>query len=1223
MTITPRIRLASVVLVAALLSTMLPSLPARAGTTGSVSGVVTDTETNAPVADAKVTVVSPSETASATTNASGHYAFASLIPDEYTVSVARTGYDSSTVSGVTVLADATQVVSVRIHKSLTTIASVTSRSAASLVRPGTTADVYSVNAAQQERTSVLGGGGNLNSAYSAIASVPGAYVPSNQNGYNQAVHVRGGDSSEVGYEFDGIPVNRGFDNYPGGGASSLGQLELQVYTGATPANGEAQGLAGFINQVIKTGTYPGYASASLSVGTPTFYHDARVEAGGSSPNRLFSYYVGIGGFYQDHRYLDQFNGASVSNEFGPVLDQCQPVGSLFPNPPASCLTNGAPNVGQAGAPGYILGPLPFGNDAAGVNERTSVINLHFGIPHKNGAGRDDVQLLYDNDFITTPLYVSALDEGLNNFQGQLFYPKGTLPYYQDSWQYLGPTGTLLPANAASLIVPYYFPSSPQNRPMFANIPLSERDVQYNNQNIFKVQYQKNFSSDSFLRLYGYTYYSDYIGTGDVSSFQAVTGFDSGDYEVSSHTRGISATFAKQLSAQHLLQAEASYTTSRSLRDNNSQMFFTADAFAALVNPHNLASGTCYTLPSTGTAAAATTCNGGSATFASLSGGIPAIGNATCGGVPCAYYVVENGEAGKYNSVTPNFTGYSITDEYRPNDKLLINLGLRLDTYQFQGANTTGTAARTFWFNAFNNDTCFDTQNLTLYDKTFLADGSSIPVNANCSIAGSSYRNLKGNINNYAPLAPGLVNVPSQVFTYNILQPRIGATYTLNPLTVLRASYGKYIEQPSAAYVQYNSLQQNLPSQLAVFYPYGFYTPGHEVRPSISYNTDFSLEHQFKGTDLSVKVTPFYRQTKNQIENFYLNIQQGFVSGLNAGNQTSEGFEFALNKGDFSRNGFAGQLAFTYTNVYVTYNRLSNGTTILDPINAAIKTYNGYTSFCASHPTDRRCGSTTSGVADAPCYTTGGLPDPACATSSVANPYWDAPVQPLLDINGKYLPFSTIPGGVGSGVESFNYPYNATLILSYKHNKLAITPSFQFVAGNRYGAPETTPGIDPISCGTPLSGAIDRGRYPYGAVGGSPYDATTCASQLAAIPDQYTGQFDPLGAFRQPAQLLGHLRITYDLSPKVSLNLTAANLLSTCFGGENTRFTYYWSRGVCSYGAPQGSGIVPVVVGNVYNPGDNIQTFQKYPYEPSFGTYNDLTSSLVNPFSLYFTVNLKL
>ena len=163
----------------------------------------------------------------------------------------------------------------KMSPAIQTIARVTARSSSSLVRAGTTADVYSINAAQQSRTAVLGGGGALNSAYSAIASVPGAYVPANQNGYLQAVHVRGGDASEVGYEFDGIPVNRAFDNYPSSSLSSLGQLELQVYTGATPSNAEAQGLAGFVNQVIKTGTYPGYATANLSAGTPTFYHSAK------------------------------------------------------------------------------------------------------------------------------------------------------------------------------------------------------------------------------------------------------------------------------------------------------------------------------------------------------------------------------------------------------------------------------------------------------------------------------------------------------------------------------------------------------------------------------------------------------------------------------------------------------------------------------------------------------------------------------------------------------------------------------------------------------------------------------------------------------------------------------------------------------------------------------------------------------------------------------------
>jgi len=79
------------------------------------------------------------------------------------------------------------------------------------------------------------------------------------------------DYDQVGYEFDGVPVNRSFDNYASSSASSLGNAEVQVYTGANPANSEGQGLSGFVNQVIKTGTYPGYGTGSLGIGTPTFY----------------------------------------------------------------------------------------------------------------------------------------------------------------------------------------------------------------------------------------------------------------------------------------------------------------------------------------------------------------------------------------------------------------------------------------------------------------------------------------------------------------------------------------------------------------------------------------------------------------------------------------------------------------------------------------------------------------------------------------------------------------------------------------------------------------------------------------------------------------------------------------------------------------------------------------------------------------------------------------
>jgi hypothetical protein len=1215
------------------------TIPTRAGTTGGLSGVVTDAETHAPIAGARVTATSPSQTVTNVTDGSGHFAFVSLAPDEYTIAIEKTGYDPVSYAGASVFADAQQTLSFSLHKTLKTIANVTSRSSSSLVRPGTTADLYSVNAAQQERLSALGGGGSLNSAFSAIASVPGAYVPSNQAGYLQAVHVRGGDSYEVGYEFDGIPVNRAFDNYPSGSISSLGQLELQVYTGATPAGAEAQGLAGFINQVIKTGTYPGYATADATVGSPTFYHSLSLEVGGATPDRDFSYYLGFNGFNQDHIYVDHFGGAAYANEFGQQLNSCPEPNNPHITEFPSCYTNGKLNVGPNGSPGWLLGPIGFGtSNPVNIADRTVVANFHIAIPHKNNSLRDDVQLLYDNDEIFTTFLSSVNDEGINNWRRST---NALPPYWLDSYQYTGPMGTFLPSNYQSLVTPYYYPSSTPHA-LFGPIPdpYNQRDRGYNGQAIVKLQYQKNFSPSSFMRLYGYTYYSNWFENGPMMSLQYYAYYDSGDYEINNHTRGVSLSYTNQISPQHLLEAEGSYTTASGARIYNEQMFGYGDSFAVLVNPTKLGSGTCYVAPpSGGGAALPTTCSdgGGSGvtygtlpTFASLSGIYngsppPTASKMTCGGGPCSYFVVENGTYGLNNTVTPVFSGYSITDQWRPGDRWNVNAGIRVDNYSFVGPNTNTGAARDFWFNAFNQDTCFNTATLTLIDRSAIIPTGKWSTNSqlSCSALGKLYN------------IPGLVNANVQntqtAFDYNIVQPRIGVTFTVNPDNVLRASYGKYNEQPSSAYEQYNGLQQNLPDVLTQFYSLGFTTPGHEVAPSISFNSDLSWEHHFKGTDMSFKLSPFLRQTQNQVQNFYINYTTGLTSGLDAGNQTSSGFEFQFNKGDFSRNGFSGQLSFAYTYATVVYHVLPNGTTILSPVNAGIQQYNAYTKACApggsqygkSQFGQKVCGYTTGGSYAAACYTQGGQPDPSCAKGDVANPYWDSPAFSLYDPTAAYLPYSVFPGPPGSGVNAYNYPYVSTLILNYKHDKFAITPSLQFQAGNRYGAPLTMPGIDPAAgCGVLVGSPIGDPRYPYGSSGGGPYDSHSCRSNGLSIPDPYTGQFDAVGSFREPAQLTMHLRASYDVNPRVTLTVTLANLVQTCFGGQTTGFTYYMPSNVCLYTNLVGGPSTPPA-GNAYNPHDNVQTFLRYPYEPYFGAYNDLSSSLGQPFNAYFDIKVKI
>ncbi len=1206
-----------------------------AGTTGAISGSVADPQSNQPVAGARVTATSPSQSAVTTTDATGRFSFISLNPDTYTISVAESSArDASSQSGITVQADQTVSVSLTQPSKLKQIGSVTSRAAGALVKPGTTADVYSINAVTQDKASGVGGGGNLNSAWSAIATVPGVFIAPNQAGYigaGSTISIRGGDYNQIGYEVDGVPVNRAFDNYPSGALSSLGQQELQVYTGATPANSEAEGISGYINQVIRTGTAPASRNLDLAIGSPIFYNKIAFEAGGANPSRTFSYYLGAGAYNQSFRYYDQYNGASLQQNYGAPLNLCA---GAAPGADIGC-SKGAVDYTNGGTlPAYILGPYQYSLQSA-VQDRDTVANFHFGLPRKDG-NRDDIQLLFDNNFINNPAYDSTNDGG-----GAAFFAGNGLgvPAYYDTHTFLGaPTGTLLPIGyTGGGTTPYLYPQSPAGRTFGSPagcaptplgittgcIPPDRRDAFNNNQSVVKLQYQRNFGTNAFLRVYGYTYYSNWLQTGPQSTFNNYIGYVPSDYELSSHTRGVSLQFSDQLNSQHLLSVQGSYTTATTLRDNNSQpnaaLYNAArlngrTVVGLLVDSSNPTNGLCY--PPGGGAptpcfnAIGTDLNRGSTRRFGIGAqpgffGLLAAANGTvtpasgiCGGGPCQYFVVENGSHATYNNVVPKFTAFSITDQWKPTDRLNINLGLRFDRFEFDGSNTTGTAARTFWYNAWN--------------KQF--NGTTLCGTSPCA-------NLPQ------------INASGQVEAYNVIQPRLGMTYTVDARTVLRASYGRYGQAPNSAFEQYNFLQQDAPVNLANFVRTGIgNTPAHAIRPQVSNNYDFSYEHQFKG-DTSVKFTPFLRKTQDQIQQFYLDQKTSFVSGLNVGRQTSQGFELEVDKGDFSRNGLAARLSFTYTNSYINYQR-ANGQSVIDPFNAAVQGYNAYTSFCATSPSDARCGQVLNAAGtplpggSAPCYTTAGAAAPGCGPGTIANPYWNAPVQPLLDVNGKYPTFDIFPGGIGAGgYSSYGAPYVTTLIVQYKHGPLSITPALQFTAGSRYGVPLSTGGIYPNFCGGGLGGSPNADpRYAYGAPGGSPYDVTTCTDGTTnilnqgvgndpaylAVPNPFTKRFDGVGGFVSPAQILLHTQVTYDVNKRLTLVGNFANIVNRCFGGTKVPFAV---NHACNYAATYGAGSGPApLVGGLYNPGNAVQPLLASPYLPTFPGY---------PFNMYFEARIKL
>ncbi len=398
--------------------------------------------------------------------------------------------------------------------------------------------------------------------------MPGAYVPPNQVGVNQTVYIRGGYYDQIGYEYDGVPINRSFDNYPGNSETTLGQQELQIYTGGGEADANATGLAGFINQVIKTGTYPGYGTGNLALGTPTFYHDARIETGGSTPDRNFSYYVGISGTNQDFRYFDQFNGASLTDSI--------PYG-YWPSHLTTLLAVLAGGLSELSKqydvrqPGGIKAcfrtipavsasyPSNYGQPSS-VDSRDAVVNLHVGIPHRNDAGtrrRATALHVFGQLYavLHEPRRCRAARHGDRTTTGcwlrhHNFYA-GNINQWPDFYTFPGGTPWLAPASTAPIA--YYYPGSPTDRcanvigvpnacPMSHGyqveslVPANYRDGRWDTASISKLQYQKNLGSSAYLRLFGYTFYSNTNrATANGYGSNETLGVEPYQYEVDSHT----------------------------------------------------------------------------------------------------------------------------------------------------------------------------------------------------------------------------------------------------------------------------------------------------------------------------------------------------------------------------------------------------------------------------------------------------------------------------------------------------------------------------------------------------------------------------------------------------------------------------------------------------------------------------------------------------------------
>ncbi len=963
---------------------------------------------------------------------------------------------------------------------------------------------------------------------------------------------------------------------------------MQTYTGGTPPSAEASGLSGFINQVIKTGSYPGYEDLSLGVGGPAYYHKLSVEASGATSNRNFTYYVGLGGENQDYRYSDQFNGASTPLFFYPLYIASNNDGGIYDGSGPALFSPGQ---------SYAI---------AHTSERDSIANFHLALPHKNGSLKDDIQFLYVTSDVQSGFYSSPNDLGGNNLIAQGYGGPAT---YTDQYVYRGPL--FAPPNPAAVGISYS-PSSPAHAFTSGVIDPETRDADDHNATILKLQYQKNISPTSYVRLFGYSEYSDWFLNGPVSAFLTYGG-ELQDYEVHGNAFGTTLNYSNQFDPKNLLTFTASYQTQKleTYSGNNYQGSITTNLVDAKGNCYSPSTGyyaSCYTPiyngdgtvnPSGGLnqygffGAAASGFPGSSLAVGTPPAGTPAAVNGA------RNLVTDDGQSAQIDEITPFFSAASLADQFRPTDRLTLNAGLRLENYTYRLDDTvSGYPARPFWFAAYNREFSFGSSATSVAQCTGTYAGPTIgALVTNSTVTGVDP------LTGASLCAPGtnadLANVSPRTVSFTAYQPRVSFTYALSSDTVLRGSYGRYAAPAPTSYQQYNVLQEDSPSFIGQFLPYGFNTPYHQSRPSYSNNYDFSLEQHVPKTDVSFKLTPFYRSTQDQLANLPIGAQ-GVLDGLNVGRQRNYGVEFQIRKGDFERNGLSGTLSYTYTRSRVRYSNFGGGNrNEIDNLNDYIRNYNAYTSACATGTDTALCGTTSTGVAAARCYTAAGAPDNGCAAGSIANPYFAAAPQPLLDRTGEYTPYDILPAPF-QGANGYETPDVATLVLNYKRNRFAFTPSATYSSGSFYGSPLIWPGYDPMTC-TGTVGTTNQAN------------TQTCANYLF-IPDKYTGKFDSFGALREPTRLTLNAQFSYQATNKVSFTLTLTDLTDLCFQRK-----YAWDNGsTCVYAQLPSNLLAPA--GNfVANPPIQLA----YPYG---SWYNNSQTGFVGqklPFGAFLSADIRL
>jgi len=166
----------------------------------------------------------------------GHFVLLSLAPDSYTLSLSKTRLSEQSVAGTVVFADQTQQVANTLDEDAQDhcVPVTSARGLVAGKNPAVGGDLYGVNLSASRRCRLARGGGNLNSAYSAIA----VGSPASRRrrvawlGFSTRPTFAAKTRYYTGFEYEASQINRSVETTTPGTESSPRSSELARSTPA-------------------------------------------------------------------------------------------------------------------------------------------------------------------------------------------------------------------------------------------------------------------------------------------------------------------------------------------------------------------------------------------------------------------------------------------------------------------------------------------------------------------------------------------------------------------------------------------------------------------------------------------------------------------------------------------------------------------------------------------------------------------------------------------------------------------------------------------------------------------------------------------------------------------------------------------------------------------------------------------------------------------------------